>query len=142
MSWVMAAGAGVGLLKSELIDKKKEERDRQLAATTQRLSPWTGLKANPIKEADPFGSALQGAAFAGNMKQSIDKNAGDLAEQKARTGWLDRQGQQPNTFGAMRSEGPNMASMNGQGNWTENNFQQPEFGSQSPNATTKGMWRW
>jgi hypothetical protein len=48
------------VLKSEAIDKPKEARQRKLAAATQRYSPWTGLKANPIQEADTFGSALQG----------------------------------------------------------------------------------
>lgn len=51
-------GAGTGLLKTEA-DKKKEARQRQLAATTQLYSPWTGLQANPVQEADEFGNLLK-----------------------------------------------------------------------------------
>jgi hypothetical protein len=51
-------GAGVGFLKGLTIDRNREKRDRKLAAETQRMSPWTGLRANAIREADPFGSAL------------------------------------------------------------------------------------
>lgn len=56
-----------GVAKSELIDKPKEERQRKLAAETQRYSPWTGLKANAIQEADPFGTALQFGATGASM---------------------------------------------------------------------------
>lgn len=52
-------GALAGLLKSELVDKPREDRDRELAAATQRLNPFTGLKAAPIREADPIGTAMQ-----------------------------------------------------------------------------------
>ncbi len=62
----MAIGAGVGLLKSETVDKNKEKRQRKLAAETQRLSPWTGMSAGPINEADPLGSML---AFGGTGAQ-------------------------------------------------------------------------
>lgn len=53
---------GTGLLKGIGPDKWKEDRQRNLAANTQRYSPWTHLQANPIEEADPFNSTLQGAA--------------------------------------------------------------------------------
>jgi hypothetical protein len=56
---LMALGAAMGLGKSYLIDQPKEKRERELAARTIELSPWTGLKANAIQEADPFGSALK-----------------------------------------------------------------------------------
>lgn len=60
MLWVIpAAMAGAGLLKGLTIDRAKEKRDRRLAAETQRLSPWTGLRAEQIREADPLGSTLQ-----------------------------------------------------------------------------------
>lgn len=55
---LLAIGAAAGLAKSELVDRPKEKKQRELAAATQRYSPWTGLQAQPIKEADPFGSAL------------------------------------------------------------------------------------
>ncbi len=67
----LAIGAGAGILKSEVVDKPKEERQRKLAAATQRLNPWTGLKANPIQEADPFGSALKYGATGASMGSQI-----------------------------------------------------------------------
>jgi hypothetical protein len=59
-----------GLAKSELIDRPKEERQRKVAAETLRWSPWTGITPAGIKEADPFGSALQGAAVGAMVGQA------------------------------------------------------------------------
>ncbi len=64
--------AAAGLLKSELVDRPKEKRQRQLAAATQRYSPWTGLQANEVKETDSIGTGMQygmaGAQFGQNME--------------------------------------------------------------------------
>jgi hypothetical protein len=68
--WAALMAAGVA--KSELIDRPKEERQRKLAATTQELSPWTGMQANQIQEADTFGAALQGGTSGLAMGQSMD----------------------------------------------------------------------
>lgn len=57
---------GVGLLKSEFIDRPREDRQRKMAAVTARWSPWTGMSPNQIQEADPFGTAIQGG-LAGAM---------------------------------------------------------------------------
>lgn len=75
---MMLIGGGLGLAKSELIDRPKEARQRKLAAETQRYSPWTGLRANAIQEADPFASALKygttGASMgAANQQAEFDK---------------------------------------------------------------------
>ena len=64
--------AGTGLLKSELVDRPREDRQRKLASETQRYSPWTHLQANPIKEANPFDSTLQGGAQGLSMGQGIE----------------------------------------------------------------------
>lgn len=69
---LIAMAALAGLAKSELIDRPKEQRQRKLAAETQRLSPWTHLQADPIKEADPFGSALQFGAAGAQLGQNMD----------------------------------------------------------------------
>lgn len=76
--------AGTGLLKSELIDRPREDRQRRLAAETQRYSPWTHLQAGPIQEADPFGSALQGGLQGAAMGQNIEtsKLNNDLTKAK------------------------------------------------------------
>jgi hypothetical protein len=71
---LILAMAGGGLLKSELVDQPREDRSRKLAADTQRYSPWTGLQAGAIKEADPLGSAinfgLTGAALGQGMQSA------------------------------------------------------------------------
>lgn len=83
MSWVMVAvGVGTGVAKSELVDRPKEDRQRKLAAATQRYSPWTGLKAQPVQEADPFGSALQGGMAGATFAQ---QNSGKGAAAPATT---------------------------------------------------------
>ena len=82
---MMLIGSAIGLGKSELIDKPKEDRQRKLAARTIELSPWTGLKANPIEEADPFGSALKYGATGYSMgEDSADKEfKKEMAKQMA-----------------------------------------------------------
>jgi hypothetical protein len=83
---------GGGLLKSELVDQPREERDRKLAGATQRYSPWTGLKANPIREADPVGTAMQFGTtglMLGNNAQALEQQK---ALQAAQVGWLNRGG--------------------------------------------------
>ena len=62
---------GAGLLKSEVVDRPKERRQRKLAAETQRYSPWTGLRAGEIQEADPFGSTLQFGLTGASLGQSV-----------------------------------------------------------------------
>lgn len=69
----LAIAAALGLAKSELIDKPQAKKDRKLAAETQRLSPWTGLEASPVKEADPFGTALQFGAAGAQMGQGYKR---------------------------------------------------------------------
>jgi hypothetical protein len=63
----LTIGALLGLGKSLIFDAPKEKRQRELAAKTQELSPWTGLKSSPIEEADPFGSALKYGATGYSM---------------------------------------------------------------------------
>lgn len=100
MSWVMVGMAGAGLLKSEVIDKPQAKRDRELAAKTQALSPWTGMQANPVKEADPFGTALQFGATGAMMNSNLNKSALDAAA-------ADRL----NTGGSLMYGGKNIAKM-------------------------------
>ncbi len=69
----LAIAAGLGLAKSELVDKPAADRQRKLAAATQQFSPWTGLKANPVKEADPAGSMLQYGAAGAQMGGAVNQ---------------------------------------------------------------------
>lgn len=76
MPVMMALGMGaLGLLKSETIDKPAANRKRDLAATTQRLSPWTGMTAQPVPEVDSFGTALQFGASGAQMGMGLEQNA-------------------------------------------------------------------
>lgn len=76
--------AAAGLLKSELVDREKEKRDRWLAAQTQRFSPWTKLTADPVKEADPasavIGGAMSGAQYEQDAANSAAQNDLNSAE--------------------------------------------------------------
>lgn len=91
--WIpMAIGAGAGLLKSEFIDKPKEKRQRKLAAETQRLSPWTGMEAGPVEEANPFGSALQYGTTGAMMGAQYEQMQSDKALNEAMTNRMNTGG--------------------------------------------------
>lgn len=94
MSWIAVAVAGttaaLGVGKSYLVDKPKEERQRKLAAETQRYSPWTQLKAGPIEEADPFGTGLQYGVAGFGLANSAQAFQSDQALKKAQTDLLNR----------------------------------------------------
>lgn len=75
----LGIGAGLGLLKGWAIDQPKEARQRQLAAATQKYSPWTGNQAQPVEEASPFNNALQWGttgAYYGNAAAQAAKTPG------------------------------------------------------------------
>lgn len=95
-------GGALGLAKGATIDKDKANRQRELAAATARYSPWTGLQAQPVQEADPWGSALQGATAGAGMGQSFGaanaqqeyqqkQMANDMKLNDAQRRWLDTQ---------------------------------------------------
>lgn len=75
MAWwaPLAISGGVGLAKHFLVDKPREKRDRLLAAQTQMYSPWTGLKAEPVQEADAVGTALQTGAAGASFWQGLQQ---------------------------------------------------------------------
>ena len=73
----LAIAAAIGLAKSEFVDKPKEQRQRKLAAETQRLSPWTGLQAGQIQEADPVGTAMQFGATGAQIGSGYKKSQTD-----------------------------------------------------------------
>lgn len=49
------------------------DRQRKLAAETQRYSPWTGMQAGQIEEANPVGDMFGGALAGGQFGQQFDK---------------------------------------------------------------------
>lgn len=61
--------AGTTLL-SQSQQNQQNENDRKLAGETTRYSPWTGLKAGPIRKVDTMGNIMKGAqagVMAGGM---------------------------------------------------------------------------
>ena len=72
---MMLAGMGAGLLKSELIDRPQANKQRQLAATTAALSPWTGMTPTMPDEANPLGSMLQGGLAGAQIGQGMQAQA-------------------------------------------------------------------
>lgn len=82
--------AGAGLLKAIGPDKWKEDRQRALAANTQRYSPWTGLRANPIEEADALGSTMQGGVQGLAMGQNMENAEAQRKLYDAQTGYFNR----------------------------------------------------
>src|SRR3954464_12446328 len=72
------AAAGLGLLKGEFIDKPNEEKDRILQATTDRYSPWTGMRGRNVERSNPLGEAIaagtQGMALGQNMEHAEAEN--------------------------------------------------------------------
>lgn len=69
---ILALGGGVlGLLKAYR-DQQNEKGDRELAAITARYSPWTGMRPQPVKTADYFGSMAEGALGGASFGQNVD----------------------------------------------------------------------
>ena len=66
MGLTTAMGVGKGLS-----DSSKANRQRKLAAETTRYSPWTGMQAQPVQEADILGSTMQGAMTGGALGQGM-----------------------------------------------------------------------
>lgn len=74
--YTIGGGAILGLIKNHE-DQAQSERDRELAATTQRYSPWTGLKAGPIGTyASPIAAAFQGGVSGAGLGQQLAQATG------------------------------------------------------------------
>lgn len=69
--WALMAIGGAA--KSKLIDEPKEQRERELAAKTALYSPWTGMKPEKVKEADPIGEAF-GWGLTGHQLSVAEQN--------------------------------------------------------------------
>ena len=95
-------GSLIGLGKGLLIDKPKEERDKKMAATIARYSPWTGMSPGKIRRADPFGSALQGGVT-GFLMGGGKKKLSSLLSGESKKGVLS------DLSGAAQSAGGNEA---------------------------------
>jgi len=109
-------GAGVGLAKSELVDRPREAEQRRRAAITARWSPWTGMAPNAIQSADPFGSAIEtgltGAVVGQNQQKIDNQKAKDLAELNLAGGQTSAQpATQPQTWQMMETQNQSVDPM-------------------------------
>lgn len=68
---LLGIGAGFGLLKRAVVDKPREDRERQLAALRTSLSPFTGRAGVPPKEGSAFGEILKFAPTALALGQNV-----------------------------------------------------------------------
>lgn len=89
----LLAGAGTGLLKNYLVDAPAEQRNRKLQAATARWSPWTNMKPTAVKEANPFGNALQFGVAGGGMGGNIMQAQQNKALSEALTDYYNRGGE-------------------------------------------------
>jgi len=71
MAWGLAIGAGVGLLKNELIDKPKARKAKELQAKLETYSPWTGVHGRAVDTPDTFESMLKYGATGASMARGI-----------------------------------------------------------------------
>ena len=73
-----AGGAALGAYNGYQ-DNKREQKDRQIAATTARYSPWTGMQAQPVQRSKGMlGGAAQGGLSGAMLGQNINSmNAQD-----------------------------------------------------------------
>jgi hypothetical protein len=71
----LGIGAVGGAAQHFLVDEPQYQRKMQLAAATQRYSPWTGAKPNIPEPVNPMSDITQMAATGAGMGQSIE-NAG------------------------------------------------------------------
>ena len=74
-----------GFAKSQLIDRPKEARDRKFESVKAMWAPWTGMQPNAVKEADPFGSTIQGAFTGASLGQAAASAQALDAYTKAQT---------------------------------------------------------
>jgi hypothetical protein len=67
----LLAGAALGAAKHTM-DAGRANKQRKLAAETQRLSPWTGMEAQAVNEPSLFGSLLSGGMTGLSMGQNME----------------------------------------------------------------------
>lgn len=112
MSWLVVGVSAGSLAKSELVDVPKEKRQRQLAASTQRYAPWTGLKANPIQEADPAAATMSGAVTGLGMKTNMQDAAAKDNLMNQQANWLKSNPYNYSTGSASAMAGPSLGNYN------------------------------
>lgn len=83
-----AAGAGLGLIKYFAVDKPANDKQRALAATTQKFSPWTGLQAEAPSPVNPMSAGISGAGMGMSMGQNMANQQSNNDLKQAQIGYL------------------------------------------------------
>ena len=94
MDPITIAMLGMGALNA-VQNMSKEDRQTKLASATQRYSPWTGNKAQPIEYANPAGDLAQAGGGALAYNQNVDSAQLRKALTMAQISSLNRGGSQP-----------------------------------------------
>lgn len=65
-------------------DVQREKKSRAEAAVKEAYSPWSGVAASPVQQADTAGTLMQGIAGAASASQAADA----AAQQEAQNKWI------------------------------------------------------
>ena len=65
-------------------DVQREKKSRAEAAVKEAYSPWSGVAASPVQQADTAGTLMQGIAGAASASQAADA----AAQQEAQNQWV------------------------------------------------------
>jgi len=86
---------GVSGIAKGIGGAQREAKERQLAADTQRYSPWTGLQAGNITKSNVAGDVLGGATGGMAAAQSFQKPEVDKFDTKTGNPFFDPQTGKP-----------------------------------------------
>lgn len=75
---VLAGMAALGLARG-MMDQKRASKERKQEAEIARYSPWTGMQAQRVKDADILGSTMQGAMGGAMIGQAMGGGGGGAA---------------------------------------------------------------
>lgn len=89
MDPITIAMLGMGALNM-IQGANKEKRQTELAAATQRYSPWTKLQAQPIESADPVGNLAQAGGAALGHEQAKEASGSRDELRRAQIAALNR----------------------------------------------------
>jgi hypothetical protein len=114
--WPVIIGAAMSAAQYKQ-QQDKEQRDRELAAETQRYSPWTGMRAGGIQEADAVGTIGSGVMAGYQMEQGMDAQSAQKDYQNKKLANEDRylniMENQGKGSSAAPSQGPMMSGWGG-----------------------------
>ena len=128
MSWVMAAMAGVGMLKGAA-NERKMEREKRMKAELAKFSPWSDMAGNKAESEDTelpdaLSMGLQGAALGAMAK-------GAMAQGPAKSPDFETPGSPMQQYpGANMLGGQDMVNQFGAFNpYTNEALKMPRFGT-------------